>query len=122
SGRVRISIGDHVAVVALSRPDKHNALDLAMFDAILAAAERLRSEPGVRAVVLHGEGPSFCSGLDLASLMAISPSGEGITSRLAEPPPNFFQRMSCDWSRVPVPVIAAIHGACFGGGLQVALG
>jgi enoyl-CoA hydratase/carnithine racemase len=58
--RVAIEISDHVAVVTLTRPDKHNALDIAMFDAIIAAAERLRDEPGVRAVVLHGDGPSFC--------------------------------------------------------------
>ena len=62
--RVRIEVADHVAVVTLTRPDKHNALDLPMFEAIIGAAERLSSEPGVRAVVLHGEGPSFCSGMD----------------------------------------------------------
>ena len=67
--RVRIEIADHVAVVTLTRPDKHNALDVAMFDGIIGAAERLRSEPGVRAVVLHGDGPSFCSGLDVVSIM-----------------------------------------------------
>ena len=69
AGRVVIEIADHVAEVRLSRPDKHNALDGAMFEAIVAAAERLRGEPGVRAVVLHGEGPSFCSGLDFAGFM-----------------------------------------------------
>ena len=67
--RVRIDVADHVATVTLTRADKHNALDRPMFEAIIAAAERLSSEPGVRAVVLHGEGPSFCSGLDLASLV-----------------------------------------------------
>src|SRR3712207_2485680 len=68
--RVRIDVHDHVAVVTLSRPDKHNALDAAMFDGILAAAEEVAATPGVRAVVLHGEGPSFCSGLDVGSLMS----------------------------------------------------
>ena len=68
SQRVQVDVADHVATVTLTRPDKHNALDIAMFDAIIGAAERLRSEPGIRAVVLHGEGPSFCSGLDLVSL------------------------------------------------------
>ena len=120
--RVRVAVEEHVAIVTLSRPDKHNALDLPMFEGIVAAAERLATEPDVRAVVLHGDGPSFCSGLDLAALMSASPGGDGIVSRLSEPPPNFFQRPSCEWARVPVPVIAAIHGACFGGGLQIALG
>ncbi len=64
--RVRIDIADHVAVVTLTRPEKHNALDLGMFEGIVGAATRLRREPGVRAVVVHGEGPSFCSGLDIA--------------------------------------------------------
>ncbi len=75
SERVRVEVADHVAVVTLTRPDKHNALDLPMFEGIVAAAERLMTEPGVRAVVLHGEGPSFCSGLDLAGVMG---AGEGI--------------------------------------------
>ena len=120
--RLRIEVADHVAVVTLSRPEKHNALDPAMFDAIIAAAERLRSEPGVRAVVLHGDGPSFCSGLDL---MSIASAGEGLDSLLAPlrgEVPNWFQRAAYDWLRVPVPVIAALHGNCLGGGLQIALG
>jgi enoyl-CoA hydratase/carnithine racemase len=120
--RVAIEVSDHVAVVTLSRPEKHNALDLPMFEGIVAAAERLRSEPGVRAVVVHGQGPSFCSGLDLASLLVSDPGGESVMTRLAEGVPNFFQRASCAWGLVPVPVIAAIHGACYGGGLQIALG
>src|SRR3954447_4346459 len=70
SERVRIEVADHVATVTLTRPDKHNALDGAMFQGIIAAAEEVAATPGVRAVVLHGEGPSFCSGLDVASLMS----------------------------------------------------
>jgi enoyl-CoA hydratase/carnithine racemase len=120
--RVRIEIENHVAVVTLARPEKHNALDPAMFDAIIGAAERLGSEPGVRVVVLHGEGKSFCSGLDVAAVIAGSPDGDGVTKPLHEPPPNHFQRAAYEWIRLPVPVIAAIHGNCLGGGLQIALG
>ncbi|MGZ4181963.1 MAG: crotonase/enoyl-CoA hydratase family protein [Solirubrobacteraceae bacterium] len=119
--RVRIHVQDHVATVTLARPDKHNALDRAMFEAIIAAAERLSSEPGVRAVVLHGEGPSFCSGLDLASLVSSDAGIDAIVAPLREEPPNWFQRTAFDWLRLPVPVIAALHGNCFGGGLQIAL-
>ncbi len=120
--RVRIEIADHVATVTLTRPDKHNALDLPMFEAIIAAAGRVAEEPGVRAVVLHGEGPSFCSGLDIASMMASGKGVDGLTDPLGGEIPNWFQRAAYDWIRVPVPVIAAVHGVCFGGGLQIALG
>jgi enoyl-CoA hydratase/carnithine racemase len=119
--RVSVEIEDHVALVTLTRPEKHNALDLPMFDAITAAALRLRDEAGLRAVVLHGEGKSFCSGLDF---IAVASSGEGLTGLtgpLDEPSPNYFQRAAYEWIRLPVPVIAAIHGNCLGGGLQIAL-
>jgi len=119
--RVRIEVADHVALVTLSRPDKHNALDAEMFEAIVDAAEQVTGEPGVRAVVLHGDGPSFSSGLDVMSMMSQGEGLDGLVNRLQEDPPNWFQRTAYDWIRVPVPVIAAIHGACFGGGLQIAL-
>jgi enoyl-CoA hydratase/carnithine racemase len=120
--RVRIEVADHVATVTLARPDKHNALDVPMFEGILAAAQRLAEEPGVRAVVLHGDGPSFCSGLDIMGVMAAGGGLEAITEPLRGPVPNWFQRAGHDWLTLPVPVIAAIHGNCFGGGLQIALG
>lgn len=120
--RVRVEVADHVGVVTLARPDKHNALDVPMFEAIAAASASLASEPGLRAVVMHGEGPSFCSGLDVAGLMAAGEGAEALAQRLREEPPNWFQRVAYDWVRLPVPVIAAVHGACFGGGLQIALG
>ena len=120
--RVRIEVADHVAVVALTRPDKHNALDVPMFEAIVAAAEQVAAEPGVRAVVLHGEGPSFCSGLDVMSIMGAGGGPAGIVNHLRDDaPPNWFQRAAYEWIRVPVPVIAAVHGNCLGGGLQIAL-
>ncbi|MBV8997802.1 MAG: crotonase/enoyl-CoA hydratase family protein [Solirubrobacterales bacterium] len=119
--RVVIEIADHVAVVTLARPEKHNALDIAMFEAIAAAAERLAAEPGVRAVVLHGEGPSFCSGLDVAGVMANQPGSDDLMVPLREAVPNWFQRPVYGWIELPVPVIAAIHGYCLGGGLQIAL-
>lgn len=120
--RVAIEIADHVATVTLTRPEKHNALDVAMFEAITAAAERLAGEPGVRAVVLHGAGPSFCSGLDVAGVMANQPGSDDLMAPLREAVPNWFQRPSYRWLEVPAPVIAAIHGHCLGGGLQIALG
>ncbi len=120
--RVRVETHEHVATVTLTRPEKHNALDIPMFEAILAAAEQLAGEPQIRAAVLHGEGKSFCSGLDVASLMTAPGAVQGADGALAEPVPNRFQRVAYDWVRLPVPVIAAIQGNCLGGGLQIALG
>src|SRR3954468_17069939 len=119
--RVRIAVDDHVAVVTLSRPDKHNALDHAMFEGIIGAAEEVGSTPGVRAVVLHGEGPSFCSGLDIASFLNGPVSLEVLGERNGGRA-NFAQKTCIDWIDPPMPVICAIHGNCFGGGLQIALG
>jgi enoyl-CoA hydratase/carnithine racemase len=118
--RVTLELDPPVAIVTLTRPDKHNALDLTMIDAITAAAMRLLSEHPVRAVVLNGAGPSFCSGLDLGSVAA-SGGLETFRAMLDEPVPNYFQRAAHSWIDVPVPVIAAIHGSCLGGGLQIAL-
>jgi enoyl-CoA hydratase/carnithine racemase len=89
---------------------------------LIKAAEQVASDSSVRAVVLHGDGKSFCSGLDVASFMS-KEGGTGVLlqreeGRLA----NFAQRVTYDWSLVPAPVIAAVHGNCFGGGLQIALG
>jgi enoyl-CoA hydratase/carnithine racemase len=121
--RVRVQLGaGGIATVTMVRTDKHNALDQAMFESLMEAAAQLAKNSSVRAVVLHGEGKSFCSGLDVASFM----SGQGGTGILLERDgdrlANFAQRVAYDWSLVPAPVIAAIHGNCFGGGLQIALG
>jgi enoyl-CoA hydratase/carnithine racemase len=119
--RVQVTVDDHVAVVTLTRGDKHNALDVPMFEQIIAAGERVANEPGVRAVVLHGEGQSFCSGLDVVSIMSAGDGVQGLVDRVRGQVPNWFQQAAHVWLEVPVPVIAAIHGTCFGGGLQIAL-
>lgn len=120
--RVHVQVADHVATVTLSRPEKHNALDPAMFDGLVAAAAEVATTRGVRAVVLHGAGPSFCSGLDIASLMTGPVSLEDVLARPDDHRSNLVQRVCTDWIDLPVPVIAAIQGNCFGGGLQIALG
>ena len=120
--RVRIEIADHVAIVRMVRADKHNALDAGMFEALHGAYERLADEDGVRAVVLCGEGKSFCSGLDVASFAGGPVSMDDILERAPGKLANYAQRVATDWIDLPVPVIAALHGNCFGGGLQIALG
>jgi enoyl-CoA hydratase/carnithine racemase len=119
--RVSVGVVDGVAEVVLTRPDKHNALDLEMFQAIRAAQREVAATPGVRAVVLRGAGPSFCSGLDLAAAAAGDLDFATLTES-REGPANLAQSASYGWRETAVPAIAAIHGACFGGGLQIALG
>ena len=126
--RVTIAVKDGVADVRLNRPDKLNALDQAMFDALVAAGEKLAGDSSVRAVVLSGEGRAFCAGLDLGSFQAMAATDResGATSRLGDRPggraTNHAQQAAYAWVELPVPVIAAVHGVALGGGLQVALG
>ena len=121
--RVSIRDGeDGIAQVRLTRPGKLNALDPAMFDALIAAGKALAGARGLRAVVLAGEGRAFCAGLDLASFAGGSgPDAPDIAER-THGIANRFQQVAMQWRALPVPVIAALHGACFGGGLQIASG
>ncbi len=123
--RVSISIHAGVADVRLNRPEKLNALDPAMLKGLVAAGGELASDPSVRAVVLSGEGRAFCAGLDFASFQAMAgrdPSTRSLVDRDGASPANFAQRAAFTWSELPVPVIAAVHGVAYGGGLQIALG
>lgn len=125
SDRITVSIADHVADVRLNRADKLNALDLEMFEALVDTGRSLAKRNGVRAVVLSGEGRAFCAGLDFASFMAMT-GGDKPTRNLfdrdASSPANLAQLAGYVWKELPVPVIAAVHGACYGGGLQIAAG
>jgi len=124
--RVSITIDDGIAEVVLNRPDKLNAWDRAMFDAVSDAGERLKAEPGLRAVILSGAGRGFSAGLDTSSFTAgaqglaalRSELGQGVHGGVA----NRFQHPCTVWADVPVPVIAALHGPVYGAGLQLALG
>jgi enoyl-CoA hydratase/carnithine racemase len=120
--RVSIEVADGVADVRMVRADKHNALDWPMFQALDAATGELAERADVRCVVLSGEGSSFCSGLDFPSFMAGDVGVDEIISEVPGEVANIVQRVSYDWQRLPMPVIAAIHGNCLGGGAQIALG
>ncbi len=147
SDRVSISVDGGVADVQLNRPDKLNAIDAAMFQALADAGDALAGDPSVRVVVLSGKGRAFCAGLDVASFFGVAPSGGGAarsgggSSAASSPPPeggsvgfseigdrlpgritNLAQQAVYAWTELAVPVIAAVHGVAFGGGAQLALG
>lgn len=121
SNRLSVEINNGIADVRLNRPDKHNALDAKMFEGIVETIDGLARNETVRVVVLSGEGPAFCAGLDIASLSAGPELLEGYLAR-GDDGLNLVQRVSLGWQRLSVPVIAALHGSVFGGGLQIALG
>jgi len=120
--RVTVTLEDHVAHVLLDRADKMNALDDAMFEAVIAAGEYVRTLPGARVVVLSGAGRAFCAGLDLSSLGRADRWKEGALLDRTHGMSNRPQYAATIWRELPVPVIAAVHGVCFGGGLQIASG
>ncbi len=121
--RVTTTIKDHVAHVELSRGDKMNAVDPAMVEGIIAAGEALRGNTDVRAVVLSGQGDAFCAGLDVASF-AVLAGGDPmeIIMPRTHGPSNDYQHVSMVWNQLEMPVIAALHGVCFGAGMQIASG
>lgn len=121
--RVSVEIQDHVAHVTLTRGDKMNAVDMDMAEAIVVAGEEVRANSTVRAVVLSGEGKSFCAGLDVmnfAKFAATDP--EDLVMPRTHGLSNLFQRVAMVWRDLEVPVIAALHGAVYGAGFQLASG
>ncbi len=125
--RISIEFKAGIADVRLIRADKMNALDPAMFEGIIEAGRQLAAMPGLRCVVLSGEGKAFCAGLDMASFAAMKADGDAVpgvrdltqrTHGIANRP----QQCAWQWRTLPVPVIAAVHGVAFGGGFQIALG
>lgn len=126
--RVTISIEEGIADVRMNRADKRNALDNAMFTSLAAAGDYLKTLPELRAVVLSGDGASFCAGLDFGSFQAMAQgsSGQGGSVNAGAMSDgritHLAQQVCWVWQEVPVPVIAAVHGHALGGGMQIALG
>lgn len=122
--RISVTYKDHIAHVRLTRADKMNAVDQEMITALIAAGDEVAASDA-RAVIMSGEGRAFCAGIDISGLSGMlgkdpvqmlmpRTHGQGTT--------NQWQEVALIWSRMDIPVIAAIQGACFGAGLQIALG
>jgi len=129
SERIAVSMRGAVADVKLNRAEKLNALDQAMIEALVDTGRALRRDRSLRSVVLSGEGRAFCAGLDFSGFRAMAdqafPAGASGRNPLEREPgnlANFAQSAAYVWIELPVPVIAAVHGVAYGGGLQIALG
>lgn len=120
--RINIDIVDQIAHVCLTRAKKHNALDLEMFKAIDNTIKKLKKNRDIRAIIVSGEGNDFCTGLDVKSVMKSPLNALRLLFKWLPWQSNLAQRVSTGWKKVPVPVIMAIEGRCWGGGLQIALG
>jgi enoyl-CoA hydratase/carnithine racemase len=129
--RVTCHIDGGVADVRLNRPEKLNALDLEMFEAIVATGDVLAADRSVRAVVLSGEGRGFCAGLDVAMFPVLAaggggggdgPAAGGLGARPDGRITNVAQHAVHVWTSMPAPVVAAVHGVALGGGFQLAVG
>ena len=119
---VLCEIKDKIAFVTFNRPEKYNALSLEVFEQMIAIGEGLITNKKIRAVILSGKGKGFCSGLDVKSMMKTVGASNKVMQKDKPEDQNMVQRISLVWRDIPVPVIAAIHNVCYGGGFQIALG
>src|SRR5690348_10887742 len=124
--RVQLTVHDGIADVRLDRADKMNAIDADMLWSLAQVGEQLERDSRVRAVVLAGNGPGFCAGLDFDALQGLSTGDTRLPfTDLAERShgiANWAQHVVWQWRELAVPVIAAVHGVALGGGFQLALG
>ena len=119
--RVSVHTDGMLARVTLDRADKHNGLDREMMKALVDAARWLKRQKDIRAVILHGAGESFCAGLDFPAMTRRPLRLLGDFFKFGIRDTNLFQKVCWCWRDLPMPVLAAIHGRCYGGGLQIAL-
>jgi 2-(1,2-epoxy-1,2-dihydrophenyl)acetyl-CoA isomerase len=113
SGPVLYSLDGGVAEVVLNRPDKMNAMNLAMVHDLVDTLNKAEAD-GARALLVRGEGRAFCSGRDLADADPLHEDGEAVLRDVFNP---LIERVA----GLAVPTIAAVHGACLGTGLGLAL-
>ena len=122
SSIIQLEIKQQIAFVTLNRPDKRNALDYRMFKQLAKVQRQINKDRSIRVVIISGEGEDFCSGLDVKSVIGNKMTGLKLLWKWLPGNANLAQKASVGWRKLKVPVIAALHGRCWGGGMQIALG
>ena len=112
---------NHIAYVTLNRPEKHNGLDEEMITSLIHTAKTIRRDKSLRCVILKGNGPSFCAGLDFGYVAKNPLLVPKFFAKLPWTKANTFQKVAHIWRELPIPVIAVVHGNCLGGGMQIIL-
>jgi enoyl-CoA hydratase len=106
-----------VRILTMNRPEKRNALNMALSEALLDALREADGAGGVRAIVLTGAGPAFCAGADLSEFAALNSAHEALVERRAD----VTAKLHGVFPRLAKPVVTAINGAAMGGGAGLAL-
>lgn len=114
---VRVELDQGIATISLQRPHALNALDYATLEALRFSIEQAVAAPGVRVIVLRGEGRSFCGGGDVTAMHAHEDDLPVFIGRMIDS----FHASVMALSRAEVPVIASVQGAVAGGGISLAL-
>lgn len=117
---LRIEKKNGIATVYLNRPEKRNAMSFALLQELVTTAKKIENDRSIRCVILTGEASVFSAGIDLADLN--NPKNRAYAAwELIKPGQSLFQKAFLIWQELPVPVLAAIEGYCFGAGMQLAL-
>ena len=116
-------IEQHVAQLSFNRPSKSNSLNISAWEAMKQAFIDLDKNPAVRVIVLSGEGKHFCAGMDLNALLQVQQDSTTDCEALKRDHiRSFIFKIQACISQIEVcrkPVLAAIHGACIGGGVDI---
>ena len=119
---VSVDVSDHVGIITLRRPERLNAMSIELMGELYDAIEAIDKDNSCRVVILTGEGRAFCSGLDLKDY-GIVPNIDGMqVGQIAARAMNWYSRVVPLMRSIRQPIIAAVNGPAYGGGMCLALG